>query len=99
MDFGGVHASHFAGARQAVPLGGMRTQAVDDSAFLVCGDKKRNLEAVVDFGYLFLVAFGVAEVFARDEYAAYFVFDDELRCREEHHDHLCGLLAQGHRIP
>lgn len=77
----------------------MRTEAVDDSAFLVRGDKERDSEAVVDFGYSFLVAIYVAEVLACDEDAAYFVFDGELRCREEHHDHLCGFLSQGHGIP
>lgn len=66
MDFRGIHDAHFAGARQVIPFAGMRTEAVDDSAFLVCGDKERNSEAIVDFGYSFLVAIYVAEVLTCD---------------------------------
>ena len=67
MDFGRIHDAHFAGTWQIVPFAGMRTEAVDDSAFLVRGDKERDSEAVVDFGYSFLVAIDVAEVFTRDK--------------------------------
>ena len=45
VDFGGIHVAHFAGAGEAVPAISDRGETVDDSAFLVGGDKKWNFSA------------------------------------------------------